>query len=482
MRKNVLILLAKQVVSNAYRNKAVLLLTALLLLLLLYAAISGVAAYQTQTATRLQFQKEIRVAWEQMPDKNPHRMAHYGYIAFRAKHPLSFFDFGTESYTGNAVFLEAHRQNSVNFSEAGFSTGLLRFGEISMAMILQVLVPLFIFFIGFATVATDRENGTLKILLSQGASWKEIIWGKSIGLLCITLVVLLPSIATLFIGWLLIQTSSLSADDVWSMLSIILSYFIYFVIISTTAVIVSALSKTAKVALVALIGLWLLFTIILPRTTQALGTWLHPSPSKIEFEIAIEKDLIKRGDSHDPNDPYYKTLKDSVLKAYKADSIQQLPFNYSGFQMKEGEKISSEIYRQHLADLLKLYEQQNGVAKAAAFINPFAAIRNFSMALCRTDFHSYVNFQLQAEDYRYRLAQHMNDLQIKLISNKKLSETDKPYSISREYWKAFPDFTYQAVSQKQVVKSEWLSIAAFIFWLLLFAVIIHLLSKKIKAV
>ena len=45
---------------------------------------------------------------------------------FRLKHPLSTFDFGIESYTGNAVFLEAHRQNMVNFSEAGFSTGLLR--------------------------------------------------------------------------------------------------------------------------------------------------------------------------------------------------------------------------------------------------------------------------------------------------------------------------------------------------------------------
>lgn len=482
MRKKVLMLLARQVWANAFRNKAVMLLTGLVLLLLVYAAISGFTLYQKQTSTRLQFQKQVRQAWEDMPDKHPHRMAHYGYIAFRAKHPLSFFDFGIESYTGNAVFLEAHRQNTVNFSEAGFSTGLLRFGEISMAMILQILVPLVLFFLGFSTIAADKENGTLKILLSQGVSWKELIAGKSIGLIAVSAIFLLPAVIILVVARMMIHAAPYSADDAWSLLYIFLSYAAYFTIISTTAVLISAVSKTAKAALVALIGIWLLFAIILPRTTQAIGTYLHPSPSKIEFETAIEEDLIKKGDSHNPNDPYYKTLKDSILKAYKADSIQQLPFNYGGFQMKEGEKISAEIYSRHLAELLHLYEQQNGVARAAAFINPFAAIRHFSMALSRTDFNSYVNFQLQAEVYRYRLAQHMNDLQIKLISNKKLAETDKPYSISNAYWKAFPDFTYQANTQAQVVKKEWLSIAALIFWAVLLILIIQIVSKKLKAV
>src|SRR5688500_20315168 len=116
-----------------------------------------------------------------MPDKHPHRIAYYGYIAFRAKHLLSIFDFGTESYTGNAVFLEAHKQNTVNFSEASFSTGLLRFGEISMAMLLQVILPLIIFFLGFVAVASERENGTLKVLLCQGAGWTEIVFATSLG-------------------------------------------------------------------------------------------------------------------------------------------------------------------------------------------------------------------------------------------------------------------------------------------------------------
>lgn len=286
----------------------------------------------------------------------------------------------------------------------------------------------------------------------------------------------------MIIGWSFTQTAQWAADDVFRMLYLTLSYFFYFAIMGVIAVIVSAVSNTAKVALIGLIGIWLLFAIILPKTTQAIGTYLHPSPSKIEFETAIEKDLIQRGDSHDPNDPHYKSLKDSILKAYKADSIQQLPFNYSGFQMKEGEKISAEIFSRNLSRLLTLYQQQNNVSRMAAFVNPFAAIKNLSMAVCGTDFNSYVGFQQQAEDYRYRLAQHMNDLQINLISNKKQLETDKPHSVSGEYWKAFPDFNYKRISQLDVVKTEMLSITAFVFWMVLLSVTTQFLSKKIKAV
>lgn len=52
---------------------------------------------------------------------------------------------------------------------------LLRFGEISLAIVLQVLLTLLIFFLGFGIVATDIELATLRLVLSQGVSWKASI-------------------------------------------------------------------------------------------------------------------------------------------------------------------------------------------------------------------------------------------------------------------------------------------------------------------
>ena len=140
MRKEVLLLISGQFFRQAFKSKGVYLLLIVWAMLLFYAAFSGVS-YTDQNHYRTHHQDEARKSWEANPDKHPHRMAHFGTFAFRLKHPLSVFDYGIESYTGNAVFLEAHRQNTVNFSEAGFSTGLLRFGELSMAVILQLLLP-----------------------------------------------------------------------------------------------------------------------------------------------------------------------------------------------------------------------------------------------------------------------------------------------------------------------------------------------------
>jgi ABC-2 type transport system permease protein len=350
-----------------------------------------------------------------------------------------------------------------------------------MATVLQILVPLVIYFIGFGTIATDKENGTLKLLLSQGASWKEIISGKSLGLMVLSVCILVPAFLILLAG-LFFSKTPWTVDGWTRLLYLLLTYVIYFAVISTTAVMISGISKKAKLALVSLIGIWLLFAIVLPRTTQSAGSYLYPSPSKIEFETAVEKDVLQQGDSHDPNDPHYKALKDSLLSVHDADSIQQLPFNYSGFQMKEGERLSAEVYNHHLDRLLRTYQRQNTISRLSAFINPFAAVKNLSMALSGTDFNSYVRFQEQAEAYRYRLAQHMNDLQIKLISNKKLAETDKPYSISRDHWKAFPDFSYQPLNQWQAIRSEALSVVALLFWSLVLIVLVSILSKNLKAV
>ncbi len=481
MKRSVLLLIAQQFWKNAFKTKSIFVMMLVVAVILSYAAYSGWKSYTVQNSIRQHYQEEVRKSWENNPDKHPHRMAHFGSLAFRLKHPLAMFDFGMESFTGNVVFLEAHKQNTVNFSEASFSTGLLRFGEISMAMLLQLILPLIIFFLGFASVATERENGTLKVMLTQGASWKEILLGKSLGLMGLAMLFFIPVVVVLLV-LLTINESPDKADTLLRYTGTVFAYALFFQVLCFIAVIVSAVSKSSKDALMKLLALWLVFFILLPKTTQALGSYFYPSPSKIEFETAIEKELVTVGDSHNPNDPHYKTLRDSVLTVHKVDSVEQLPFNYSGFVMREGEKISAQIYNRHLNELLKTYQKQNSLTRITAFINPYSAIRHLSMSLSGTDFESYISFQNQAEGYRYTLAQEMNELQMKFISNAKPAPGDKPITISNEHWKEFPDFKHQFVDTGTSLQNESLSIAALICWSIVSLTLILYLSKKAKAV
>lgn len=473
-------LIASHFIKTVWKSKVIVPIYMVWLALVLYAVATGYVTYTKQNEIRKNYQAKARQSWEANPDKHPHRMAHFGSFAFRIKHPLSMFDNGMESYTGNAVFLEAHKQNTANYSEAGFSTGLLRFGEISQAMLLQTVLPLILFFLGFNAVAQQRENATLKILVSQGAAFKHIIWGNSLGLFAIALIFLLPVLAATIV-MIAVQGSAGAASFIrFAMIG--LSAVVFLWIISVLAIGVSAISSTGRSALLSLLGVWLMLAIVLPKTLQAIGSYLYPAPGKIQFQAAVEEDILKQGDSHNPDDVHFKKLKDSILRANRVDSIQQLPFNYSGFIMQEGERMSAQVYDAHLQGLHTIYDKQNRVSYNAAFINPFIGFKNIAMAFSGTDFTAYRHFQQQAETYRYHLAQTMNELQIKYISNKKPGGTDNPYSIDKSHWTSFPDFIYKYQAVSTVIKQQWVALAALAVWLLMSLLLINYIAVKAKVI
>lgn len=482
MKENKILLLAKQFCKDVFQQKAVYLLMVLFAVLSVYAVYTGYKQMASQNEMKKTFQQAIRKSWEDNPDKHPHRMAHYGSFALRYKHPMSMFDAGLESFTGNAVYLEAHKQNSIIYSEASFSTGMLRLGEISVAMLLQMVLPLILFFIGYNAVAADRENGTLKILLSQGASWKQILLGRSLGLFAISALFFVPVFISTAVLLLLYNNPIANAGEGLRLLITSVSYIIFFALICIGTILISATSKTAKESLIKLLSVWLLLAVVLPKTIQAVGTAMYPIPVKVDFETAVEKDILNQGDSHNPDDPFYKNFKDSVLKANNVDSTQKLKFNFGGLVGKKGEQLSSETYVKHQDSLYRIYNRQINFSNLFSFINPFTAVRHQSMGLSGTDFAAYTHFHQQAEQYRYTLAQRMNDLQIELIANKTPKEGSHALHIDKNHWQDFPDFNFQYNSLGAVLKSSLVSSIALLCWLLISILFIARLSKTLKAV
>lgn len=220
----------------------------------------------------------------------------------------------------------------------------------------------------------------------------------------------------------------------------------------------------------------------MPRVTQSVGIQIYPSPSKISFLANIAEDVSKEGDSHNPDDPHYAKIKDSLLKKYNVNDVKNLPFNYGGFIMAEGEKITSNIYSRHQKNLNQIFENQNSITKLASFLNPYLALKEVSMILTASDYSTYTDFQNQAEQYRYGLAQKMNQLQIEHISNEKPGEHDKPHMISRNNWASQKDFSYQFTKIGDAVAHNPIAFAALFFWLMISIFGIQISVKRIKTI
>ncbi|AZB28396.1 ABC transporter permease [Chryseobacterium balustinum] len=474
-------LIVRKTRQDLFREKRNLLIAIAVILFCFLSIAIGFTKYSENFSDIKEYRKETRENWEHRPDKHPHRMAHYGYLIFRIGHPLTIFDTGLDDYLGNVIFLEAHKQNTANLSEAGSSGVLVRFGTFSCAFILQTIVPIIIIFLGFGLVVQERENATLKILNVQGASARDILWGKILGLWQFSLLFLIPVVPVVFLAALLSETTT--AADILMRLALILpAYTIYYFFFSTLTVLISANSKNTSASLISLIGCWLILVIFLPKGIQFASQNLYPTPSRIAFETQVEKHVLKVGDSHNPNDPHFKHIKDSLLARYHVKTTDELPINYSGLVMKEGEKISSKIYESHLEKLQIQYKKQQRIGEILGFINPVTAIKNLSMTAAGTDYYAYQNFQKQAEEYRYKLAQNMNDLQIENISNSQPSKGEKPATVSSEEWKQFPDFKYEFTSLKESIWQQITTLAAVLFWLLICVAMIELSAKHLKLI
>jgi len=467
--------------KDLFKGKQSLLIATTVLLFCFLSIGIGFIKYNETFSKVKEYREETRKNWESRPDKHPHRMAHYGYLVFRIGHPLSVFDNGLDDYLGNVIFLEAHKQNTANLSEAGSSGILVRFGAFSSAFILQCIVPLIIIFLGFGLIVREREDATLKILNVQGASPRAIIWGKIIGLWQFSLLFLIPVIPIVFLAAIATETST-TIDILSRILVILPAYMIYYFFFCTLTVLISANSKVSSSALISLIGCWLVLVIFLPKIVQFTAQNFYPTPSRIALETEVEEDVLKVGDSHNPNDPHFKHIKDSLLTKYNVKTTDELPVNYGGIVMKEGERISAKIYKDHLNELQKKYNKQQKLNELFGFINPLMAIKNISMIASGTDYFAYQQFQLQAEDYRYKLAQRMNDLQIEHIANVKPLPGEKAAMVSKNNWKQFSDFTYQFSSLKESVFSQVIPFLAITFWLLLCVISVELSAKKLKLI
>jgi ABC-2 type transport system permease protein len=455
------------------RNRAGVIATALLVTLVLVASVVSLERHARLEADRARYQASADAEFDRQPDRHPHRMVHYGQFVFRPITPLAFFDAGVDSYTGNTIFLEGHRQNSANFAEARQSSLLLRFGQLTPAFVLQTLAPLLLIFLAFPSVARERERGTLRLLLAQGTGGRTLLAGKLLGHGAVALAVGAPAFAVLA-GFAVTGTASWSAT-----LLLILGYAGWLLLWALLSVLVSALASHPRDALAVLIGLWMVGVILLPRALPEAAAARATLPTRIETEVALHRDLAEIGDSHDPDDPYFADFKARTLARYGVSRVEDLPVQYAGLVGMEGERLTTGLYARAAADTAGREATQNRFVHAFAVASPLIAIRQLSMSLTGSGLAAHLDFLDQAEAFRYRFVQTLNRMQAELIPH--VGGEDP--RIAAENWKRVPRFTYRAYDPLIADKStiRW-SLMVLLGWLAGLGLLATLAGRRVGGI
>jgi len=407
-------------------------------LLLGIALYTGWQQYQHNLDRQINAQTLVEEQWLAQPDRHPHRVAHFGNFAFRPPGPLSFFDLGVNAWVGHSIFLEAHTHNGANFAGDQDASSLLRFSELSSANILLVIWPLLIIAMGFASICGEHKSGTLRQLMSMGVSFRHLIFGKSLSYMLISLIFILP-VFLLVLVLALSAGAGLSTEELIRVGLLFCVFLLYCLFWVGVTLLVSSWLKEPKQALILLTSVWFILTILMPRVLADFAHSQSPHLKRNDFELAIKLDTSKLGDSHNPNDPHFNQFREDTLKKYGVESIEQLPVNYRGLVMLEGERITAQIYNQHYQTQMDKFSSQQDFVSAFYWLNPYLFVRDFSMALTRADTRHFFDFEGQAEKHRYARTQKLNELHTHKIH----LHNDRDQRVDKSYWKTFQPFHYE---------------------------------------
>jgi ABC-2 type transport system permease protein len=273
--------------------------------------------------------------------------------------------------------------------------------------------------------------------------------------------------AAVALSWLMATEGAPFAPSLF----ILFGYALYLAIWVLLIIIVSALSYHARGALMTLIGLWAFAVILLPRLAPDLAVATNPILTRLETDIAVQKDLRNMGDSHNPDDPHFNAFKARTLKQYGVKNVGDLPVNYRGLLAMEGEKLTSKLFDTYAKHQFAVHREQSRQTDLIGFISPAIALRRLSISASGTDLEGHRRFLTQAEAYRFAIVQQLNALQAKTItydddSNRnKDPEAARRVRIDPKHWQEVPDFSYRAASTYEKLRAALPGLLILLGWL-----------------
>ncbi len=434
----------------------------------------GILQNNKQQQQQQAAKEHVRKQWENIDAMNPHSAAHYGSYAFKPANTLSSMDEGVNNITGNVLRLEGHVQNEIIYSEASQSLSVSKFGKLKPALLLQYVIPLFLIFLAFASVSSEKETGRLKLLVFQGTSLSKLIFAKALSVWFYGLLLLIVTVGI----QMLLNAKSTDADSLIRTILLLMAYSLYYYVVTLLATWFSARLKSNAASLSTMLAIWILWTIFLPKIWGNTADKFHPLPNRQEFKAAMQEDRSQGLDGHNPSDKRADAFKQEILAKYKVDKIEDLPINYDGLRMQEDEEYGNHVWDKHFGNNYDILQKQKQVYQFSGIFNPFASLQSASMGFSGSDLYHHLDFLQQAENYRRHLIKTLNEKQA--YGGSKTG--DWGWKEGNDFFKSIKDFEYNSPATRSVSTLYIMDMLLLSLWALAATLLVWLTAKKINLI
>ena len=441
---------------NSRRESLMVVLASVCVVLLIVGAFAGMQRNAEFARERLSAERVDHAVWMNQGQRNPHSAAHFSRYAFRSASPLALVDPGIGDFAGIAIWMEAHFQNPAEFRRAEDSGELARSIQMSPATLFLIAMPLLVFVATYASIAGEREDGTLRQLIASGIGDRTLFLGKLMG----GFRLMLPALSILFVAITAMALASNSGEvnleAIGRACSMLVLYVLYLVCCVAIALGVSALFRTRQAALLALIAIWAAMTVLAPRLGTDLARTVHPTPDARD----VLTQLQAASGTYYADTDRRTAIEQSVLEEYGVSRVEDLPIYYGAYVLQKSEELSFPEFERIYGSIARVHAQQNDLARALTLLSPFIPAANLSRGFAGTDVAHQKHFIGAAETHRREMVRMLNEDYMYNSGGKGVA-----YTAGVEVWEKFRDFSYRQLPLAHVWPLYLKDMTLLLLWL-----------------
>jgi len=303
----------------------------------------------------------------------------------------------------------------VNMDEFDDDPLPVMFPLIDLVFIVTILVSLIALILSYDAICGEREDGTLKLMLSNGLPRSKIVLAKLAGGVLTLAAPFLVSLATGMLIILLHPRVSWAGADWGAFGLIVVGALVYIAVFELIGIFLSSAHKASASSIMTSLFVWVLLVLVVPNLSPYVASFLRPAPSRIK--VAREAHRLTDTDRDDLGVKLANQYRGEVIKKYPvlAESLSEdevkrrvasSPEYRKAYEAMraavqrgwdEANRIQSDKANALLDDVAFKEKAQTGLARSISMASPLADFSYLATDLSSTGTRNLAHFDLMQE-------------------------------------------------------------------------------------
>lgn len=282
------------------------------------------------------------------------------------------------------------------------------FGGFDFAFVLVFLIPLVVIAYSYDILSSERERGTLRMIMAQPVSILSVLSGK----LLFRLLVLLGSVLLILIFSLIVTGTSINeqAGGIAALAGLITLYITFWFAVS---LLVNLFGKSSSFNATVLTGIWVLYVLMIPTLLHLMVQQLHDIPPRSEalVEIRNTEEEVYARDRDEILDRYFLEHPEYITTSESAGTDEQWRERFEFGKWLYVVRLNIAEATTPIADeyYTRLTRQQEFARRVSAF-SPGVILKEAMSGLVGTSAAHYNHFHASTEQYRLEWMGYIGDL------------------------------------------------------------------------